>query len=101
MYVLFLHHTHPWFFGFHKVASGIYDPDHVQLCFAFVFLCSYFSPLLKSITSRPDVDYIRGEEAIECRDDFIAQLEARFLFLAADARHTLRLGSCVQSRISI
>ncbi|KAM0952839.1 hypothetical protein DsansV1_C02g0017611 [Dioscorea sansibarensis] len=53
---------------------------------------SYFSPLLKSITSRPDVDYIRGEEAIECRDDFIAQLEARFLFLAADARHTLRLG---------
>ncbi|XP_039145474.1 uncharacterized protein LOC120282689 isoform X2 [Dioscorea cayenensis subsp. rotundata] len=51
---------------------------------------SYFSPLLKSITSRPDVDYIKGEEEIERRDDFIAQLEARFLFLAADARHTLR-----------
>lgn len=67
----------------------------------FVFLCSYFSPLLKSITSRPDVDYIKGEEEIERRDDFIAQLEARFLFLAADARHTLRLRNCVQSRISI
>ncbi|KAJ0987303.1 hypothetical protein J5N97_005659 [Dioscorea zingiberensis] len=51
---------------------------------------SYFSPLLKSITSRPDIDYLNGEEDIEGRDDFIAHLEARFLFLAADARSTLR-----------
>lgn len=51
---------------------------------------SYFSPLLKSITNTPDIDYIQGGEDIDGREDFIAHLESRFLFLAADARCTLR-----------
>ncbi|XP_073100465.1 uncharacterized protein [Elaeis guineensis] len=51
---------------------------------------SYFSPLLKSITSRRDADFATDGEAIEGREDFIAHLESRFLYLAADARSTLR-----------
>lgn len=51
---------------------------------------SYFSPLLKSITSRADVDHAMIEEDLEERQDFIAALESRFLFLASDARSTLR-----------
>lgn len=51
---------------------------------------SYFSPLLKSITHTADVDYVAIEEDFEVREDFIALLESRFLFLAADARSTLR-----------
>lgn len=51
---------------------------------------SYFSPLLKSITNRPDINYIPEREDIEERQDFIVHLESRFLFLAADARSTLR-----------
>ncbi|KAJ9678073.1 hypothetical protein PVL29_022836 [Vitis rotundifolia] len=50
---------------------------------------SYFSPLLKSITRRADVDYAMIEEDLEEREDFISSLESRFLFLAADARSTL------------
>ncbi|RVW14229.1 hypothetical protein CK203_042042 [Vitis vinifera] len=52
---------------------------------------SYFSPLLKSISRRADVDYAMIEEDLEEREDFISSLESRFLFLAADARSTLRL----------
>lgn len=52
--------------------------------------CSYFSPLLKSIANRPDTDYLLEIEDMEGREDFIVHLEARFLFLAADARSTLR-----------
>lgn len=56
-----------------------------------MLLFSYFSPLLKSITRRADVDYAMIEEDLEEREDFISSLESRFLFLAADARSTLRL----------
>ena len=56
-----------------------------------VLLFSYFSPLLKSISRRADVDYAMIEEDLEEREDFISSLESRFLFLAADARSTLRL----------
>ncbi|XP_058078499.1 uncharacterized protein LOC131226791 isoform X2 [Magnolia sinica] len=49
---------------------------------------SYFSPLLKSLTKRADVDIMHGGVS-EGREDFIEHLEARFLFLAADARSTL------------
>eukprot|EP00262_Sarcandra_glabra_P007333 TRINITY_DN20052_c0_g1_i1.p1 TRINITY_DN20052_c0_g1~~TRINITY_DN20052_c0_g1_i1.p1 ORF type:complete len:371 (+),score=36.46 TRINITY_DN20052_c0_g1_i1:183-1295(+) len=51
---------------------------------------SYFSPLLKSISSRAEVDYIMDEPDHEEREEFIEHLESRFLFLAADARSTLR-----------
>lgn len=57
------------------------------------FCChfSYFSPLLKSITTQADVDYFTIEEDLDERDAFIATLESRFFFLAADARSTIRL----------
>uniref|UniRef100_A0A2P2KJQ4 Uncharacterized protein LOC105640952 n=1 Tax=Rhizophora mucronata TaxID=61149 RepID=A0A2P2KJQ4_RHIMU len=51
---------------------------------------SYFSPLLKSVTRKVDVDYALIKEDLEEREDYIAALESRFLFLAADARSTLR-----------
>lgn len=51
---------------------------------------SYFSPLLKSITSKQNADCVVHGEAIEERENFIAHLESRFLYLAADARSTLR-----------
>ncbi|XWS50890.1 hypothetical protein CRYUN_Cryun12cG0128800 [Craigia yunnanensis] len=51
---------------------------------------SYFSPLLKSIMNRDDVEDVMTEENVEEREAFIAALESRFLFLAADARSTLR-----------
>ncbi|CAI0472824.1 unnamed protein product [Linum tenue] len=51
---------------------------------------SYFSPLLKSVMKRPEVDYMMIAEDLAEREDFIAALESRFLFLAADARSTLR-----------
>ncbi|GAV87235.1 hypothetical protein CFOL_v3_30661 [Cephalotus follicularis] len=51
---------------------------------------SYFSPLLKSITTNADVDYAMIEQDLQERELFIAALESRFLFLAADARTTLR-----------
>lgn len=53
-------------------------------------MSSYFSPLLKSIMSRTTVDYAMIEEDLEERDQFLSALESRFLFLAADARSTLR-----------
>lgn len=52
---------------------------------------SYFSPLLKSVANKADVDYVMIEEDLEERELFIETLESRFLFLAADARATLRL----------
>ncbi|XP_017973820.1 PREDICTED: uncharacterized protein LOC18604472 [Theobroma cacao] len=51
---------------------------------------SYFSPLLKSVMKRDDVENVMIEENVEEREAFIAALESRFLFLAADARSTLR-----------
>ncbi|KAF7813469.1 uncharacterized protein G2W53_034445 [Senna tora] len=51
---------------------------------------SYFSPLLKSITSKADVDRTMIGVDLQEREEFIAALESRFLFLAADARSTLR-----------
>lgn len=47
--------------------------------------------MLKSITKPADIDYVMIEEDPEEREDFIALLESRFFFLAADARSTLRL----------
>lgn len=51
---------------------------------------SYFSPLLKSVTKRAEVDYVMIGEDLDKREDFISMLESRFLYLAADARSTLR-----------
>ncbi|KAL0927124.1 hypothetical protein M5K25_001283 [Dendrobium thyrsiflorum] len=51
---------------------------------------SYFSPLLKSIASKPDVDYTLEEADYQQREDYITHLESRFFFLAADARSTIR-----------
>uniref|UniRef100_A0A3Q7FNP8 Uncharacterized protein n=1 Tax=Solanum lycopersicum TaxID=4081 RepID=A0A3Q7FNP8_SOLLC len=51
---------------------------------------SYFSPLLKSVTRRTEFDYVMVGEDPEERDDFLSMLESRFLYLAADARSTLR-----------
>ncbi|OMO63362.1 hypothetical protein CCACVL1_22409 [Corchorus capsularis] len=55
-----------------------------------IFGPSYFSPLLKSIINRDDVEGVMIEENFEEREDLIRALESRFLFLAADARSTLR-----------
>jgi len=51
---------------------------------------SYFSPFLKSIINRDAVEDVMLEENVEEREAFIGALESRFLFLAADARSTLR-----------
>ncbi|XP_015159405.1 uncharacterized protein [Solanum tuberosum] len=51
---------------------------------------SYFSPLLKSVTKRTEFDYVMVGEDPEERDEFLSMLESRFLYLAADARSTLR-----------
>lgn len=50
---------------------------------------SYFSPLIKSIMNKTDMENFMIED-LEERDGFIEALESRFLFLAADARSTLR-----------
>ncbi|CAN1180256.1 hypothetical protein LINPERHAP2_LOCUS34680 [Linum perenne] len=81
--------------------QGAYDPElrsvlelatHSELreLDDILFGPSYFSPLLKSVAKRAEVDYVMIEEDLEEREDFIAALESRFLFLAADARSTLR-----------
>lgn len=64
--------------------SELYELERI------LFGPSYFSPLLKSITSRGDVDHLMIEEDLEAREYFIAELESRFFFLAADAQSTLR-----------
>ncbi|XP_049349271.1 uncharacterized protein LOC125813844 isoform X1 [Solanum verrucosum] len=51
---------------------------------------SYFSPLLKSVTKRTEFDYVMVGEDPDERDEFLSMLESRFLYLAADARSTLR-----------
>ncbi|XP_074306726.1 uncharacterized protein LOC141641974 [Silene latifolia] len=55
-----------------------------------LFRPSYFSPLLKSVTNGLQIDRFMIEEDFEERDQFINALESRFLYLAADARSTLR-----------
>lgn len=81
--------------------KGSYDPElrsvlelasdselyHLQ---SILFGPSYLSPLLKSIANGAHVDCAMIEEDLEERDDFISVLQERFLFLAADARSTLR-----------
>ncbi|XP_056173593.1 uncharacterized protein LOC115676247 isoform X2 [Syzygium oleosum] len=64
--------------------SELYELERI------LFGPSYFSPLLKSITNRADVDYAMIGEDLEEREDFLAALESRFLYLAADARSVLR-----------
>ncbi|PKA61550.1 hypothetical protein AXF42_Ash018838 [Apostasia shenzhenica] len=76
-----------------ELESILYGPRQafiVSLKKLAFFDCSYFSPLLKSIVSKPSVDYISDEADFQCREDFIQNLESRFFFLAADARSTLR-----------
>ncbi|CAJ1936546.1 unnamed protein product [Sphenostylis stenocarpa] len=53
---------------------------------------SYFSPLLKSIPFSNTTDLDRSMIGVDLslRQQFIAALESRFFFLAADARSTLR-----------
>ncbi|CAA6664729.1 unnamed protein product [Spirodela intermedia] len=43
-------------------------------------------------SNHPDVDHTMEGDDVEGRDEFIELLESRFLFLAADARSTLRSG---------
>ncbi|MED6204974.1 hypothetical protein PIB30_013740 [Stylosanthes scabra] len=60
---------------------------------AILFGPSYLSPLLKSITSLnrvEDVERTMIGVDLQQRQHFIAALESRFFFLAADARSTLR-----------
>ncbi|KAF8014572.1 hypothetical protein BT93_H0405 [Corymbia citriodora subsp. variegata] len=64
--------------------SELYELERI------LFGPSYFSPLLKSITNRADVDYAMIGEDLEEREDFLVALESRFLYLAADARSVLR-----------
>lgn len=64
--------------------SELYELERI------LFGPSYFSPLLKSITNRADVDYAMIGEDLEEREDFLAALESRFMYLAADARSVLR-----------
>ncbi|GAB2292769.1 hypothetical protein Dimus_027005 [Dionaea muscipula] len=52
---------------------------------------SYLSPLIKSISSGAEFDHVMIEEDLQERENFIEALESRFLYLAADARSTLRL----------
>lgn len=92
--------------GYHSLIPvqaerGAYDPElRIVLELAtdaelfeledILFAPSYFSPLLKSVGNKAHMDYILHREDIEGREDFIEYLESRFLFLAADARSTLR-----------
>ncbi|KAI3797528.1 hypothetical protein L1987_32786 [Smallanthus sonchifolius] len=64
--------------------SELYEVERI------LFGTSYFSPLLKSIAKPSNVDYVMIEEDPEEREEFISILEARFFFLAADARSSLR-----------
>ncbi|KAM2978960.1 hypothetical protein FF2_015699 [Malus domestica] len=64
--------------------SELYELERI------LFGPSYFSPLLKSIMSRTNVDYAMVEEDLDKREEFLTVLESRFLFLAADARSTIR-----------
>ena len=52
---------------------------------------SFFSPLLKSVLKRDEIDHFMTGEDPDEREDYISMLESRFFFLAADARSTLRL----------
>ncbi|KAF8090445.1 hypothetical protein N665_0476s0024 [Sinapis alba] len=83
-------------------SEGTYDPE-LRLVFelatdselyeleSILFGPSYFSPLLKSIPNKGGGgERIMIGEDIDVRDGFIQSLESRFLFLAADARSTLR-----------
>ncbi|KAL9265880.1 hypothetical protein AKJ16_DCAP11380 [Drosera capensis] len=64
--------------------SELYELERI------LFGPSYFSPLIKSIWGGAEFDHIMIEEDLQERDNFIDALESRFLFLAADARSTLR-----------
>lgn len=83
-------------------SEGTYDPE-LRLVFELatdselyeleniLFGPSYFSPLLKSIPNKGGGgERLMIGEDIQVRDGFIQSLESRFLFLAADARSTLR-----------
>lgn len=61
-----------------------------KFAFSYLIYFSYFSPLLKSVTKGTKFDYVMVGEDPEERDEFLSMLESRFLYLAADARSTLR-----------
>ncbi|KAJ6687684.1 hypothetical protein OIU74_016385 [Salix koriyanagi] len=85
-----------------KSQGGLFDPDlrsvlelatdsELYELEYILFGPSHFSPLLKSIASkRAEIDYAMMDQDLEEREDMISCLESRFLFLAADARSTLR-----------
>lgn len=69
--------------------SNVSPCQHKHL-FCMSFVCSYFSPLLKSIAKRPNADSVVALDDMEERDIFISKLESRFFYLAADARSIIR-----------
>ncbi|GAB4850613.1 hypothetical protein Ancab_029922 [Ancistrocladus abbreviatus] len=81
--------------------AGAYDPElrlvlelatnsELHELERILFGPSYFSPLLKSVTGRAQFDHVMIEEDLQERENYIEALESRFLYLAADARSTLR-----------
>ncbi|XP_057804207.1 uncharacterized protein LOC131019634 [Salvia miltiorrhiza] len=64
--------------------SELYELERI------LFGPSYFSPLLKSVLKRDEIDHFMIGEDPDEREDYISMLESRFFFLAADARATLR-----------
>lgn len=96
----------PWFPGRQKWLWDTTVPLSILwCCFGLVFaghllmkdtkfLCSYFSPVLKSLARRNDAECYLCLDVPEEREEFIHLLESRFLFLAADARSTIRLFIC-------
>lgn len=63
--------------------------------FLMIITISYWSPLLKSLTlttttTLEDLDRSMIGHDLQLRQQFLAALESRFFFLAADARSTLR-----------
>ncbi|KAL9241296.1 hypothetical protein vseg_015423 [Gypsophila vaccaria] len=64
--------------------SELFELHHI------LFRPSYFSPLLKSVPNAMQLDPFMIQHDFQERQHFITSLESRFLFLAADARSTLR-----------
>ena len=70
--------------------SNVSHFQHNKLWFCVSIICSYFSPVIKSIAKRPNSVSVVSLDDIEERDVFISKLESRFLYLAADARSIIR-----------
>ncbi|XP_050217908.1 uncharacterized protein LOC126668774 [Mercurialis annua] len=84
------------------IATPLYDSDlrsvlelatdsELYELYRILYGPSYFSPLIKSVVNNDvEIDYSAIEDDVAERQAFIAALESRFLYLAADARSTLR-----------